>query len=87
MAKKLYRCCKCQKPYDKLSSKEQQRHYDYQYNQTARQEELLLKHEKEKLIREKLDSLYKEQENKTEKEREVDEIYKKLEAMAKVGVE
>lgn len=87
MAKKLYRCCKCQKLYNKLPSKERQRHYDYQYNQTARQEELLLRHEKEKLMREKLDFLCREQENQTEKEREADEIYKKLEAMVKEGAE
>lgn len=72
--------------YNKLPSKERQRHYDYQYNQAARQEKLLLKHEK-KLMREKFNFLCREQENKTEKEREVDEIYKKLEAMVKEGAE
>lgn len=73
--------------YNKLPFKERKRHYDYQYNQTARQEELCLKYENEKLMREKFDDFCKEQEYKTEKERETEEAYKRLEAMAKKGAE
>lgn len=64
------------KNYNKLPFKERKRHLEYSYNQTARQEELLIK----KMI--KKSAAYKE-ESKTDKEREWDEVYKRLKAIEK----
>ena len=77
------------KIYNKIPFKERKRHYDYQYKQTDRQEEICLKHEEEKLKQErkKLDALHWEQSHQTEKEREVEEVYKRLKSIAKDGAE
>ena len=75
------------KNYNKLPFKERKRHYDYQYNQTYRQEEILLERERKKLMQEKADALCREERFKTEKERETEEIYKKLEMLCQKGGE
>lgn len=61
------------KNYNKLPFKERKRHLDYQYNQTTKQEELLIKRELKALEEEKL-AAWREQ-SKTDKEREFEEIF------------
>ena len=70
--------------YNKLPFKERKRQYDYQHNQTIRQEELLLKHEAEKLEKEKLEEYCRKYQ--TDKDRETEEIYKQLETLHKKEV-
>ena len=67
------------KNYNKLPFKERKRHLDYQYNQTAKQEELLIKRELKALEEEKL-AAYREN-YKTDKEREMDEVFERLRAV------
>ena len=67
--------------YNKLPFKERKRQYDYQYNQTAKQEELLLKREAQKLEKEKLEDYRRKYQ--TDKDREAEEIYKQLETLHK----
>ena len=64
------------KNYNKLPFKERKRHLEYSYKQTERQEELLIK----KMIKEKF-AAYGEEESKTDKDRECDEVYKRLKAL------
>lgn len=71
--------------YNKLPFKERKRQYDYQYNQTAKQEELLLKREAQKIEKE-LEDFYRKEYYKTDKDREVEEIYKQLETLHKKEV-
>lgn len=75
------------KHYNKIPFKERMHRIDYSYKQTEKQEELLLKREMKQLEREKFDAFCRTQEYETEKDREANEVYKKLEAMAKGGAE
>lgn len=70
------------KTYNKLPFKERKRHLEYSYNQTAKQEELLIKRELKALEESKL-AAYREQESKTDKERQFDEVYERLKALEK----
>jgi hypothetical protein len=71
------------KNYNKLPFKERKRHLDYQYNQTAKQEELLIKRELKALEEEKL-AAYREN-YKTDKEREMEEALEMLKSVMKGG--
>jgi hypothetical protein len=66
-----------------LPFKERKRHLDYQYNQTAKQEELLIKRELKALEEEKL-AAYREN-YKTDKEREMEEALEMLKSVMKGG--
>ena len=70
------------KTYNKLPFKERKRHLEYSYNQTAKQEELLIKREVKALEESKL-AAYREQESKTDKERQFDEAFERLKALGK----
>lgn len=70
------------KTYNKLPFKERKRHLEYSYNQTAKQEELLIKREMKALEEAKL-AAYREQESKTDKERQFDEAFERLKAFGK----
>lgn len=70
------------KTYNKLPFKERKRHLEYSYNQTAKQEELLIKREMKALEESKL-AAYREQESKTDKERQFDEAFERLKALEK----
>lgn len=72
------------KTYNKLPFKERQRQLKYSYTQTERQEELLLKKEIRRLEESKI-AACGEQESKTDKERECDEVYKRLKAIERGG--
>ena len=72
------------KNYNKLPFKERKRHLEYSYNQTARQEELLIKREI-KALEEAKRSAYRVQESTTDKDREFNEVYKRLKAIEKGG--
>ena len=69
------------KNYNKLPFKERKRHLEYSYNQTERQEELLKKKLIKSLEEEKL-AAYREQESKTDKERQEQEAFNRLKALA-----
>ena len=70
------------KTYNKLPFKERKRHLEYSYNQTTKQEELLIKREMKALEESKL-AAYREQESKTDKERQFDEAFERLKALEK----
>lgn len=65
------------KNYNKLPFKERKRHLEYQFNQTERQEEILLKREFERLRQEKI-AANRSQEPTSEKEREMLELVKRV---------
>lgn len=60
------------KNYNKLPFKERKRHLEYQFNQTERQEEILLKREFKRLCQEKI-AAQRSDEPTSEKEREMNE--------------
>lgn len=65
------------KNYNKLPFKERKRHLDYSYNQTARQEELLLKKEIRRMEQEKMMAL-RDNVSKSDKEQQEDEAFNRL---------
>lgn len=70
------------KNYNKLPFKERKRHLEYQFNQTERQEEILLKREFERLRQEKI-AANRSQEPTSEKEREMNEQMARILEIAK----
>ena len=65
------------KNYNKLPFKERKRHLEYQFNQTERQEEILIKKEIERMRREKIEA-HRSEEPTSEKEREMNEQMKRI---------
>ena len=65
------------KNYNKLPFKERKRHLDYSYNQTARQEELLLKKEIRRMEQEKMMAL-RDNVSKSDKEQLENEVFNRL---------
>lgn len=70
------------KNYNKLPLKERKRHWEYSF----KHEEQLEQREFKRLVEEKF-AAYREEESKTDKERECDEVYKRLKAIEKGGAE
>lgn len=69
------------KNYNKLPFKERKRRLEYQFNQTERQEEILLQREFERLRQEKI-AANRSQEPTSEKEREMNEQMKRIPEIA-----